>query len=465
MPNKYWLSILIPSNRAEELEKFLASLMYCSLTYNNIQIIVLQDGDKENVEYTENVVLITHPKIVPLNIAKLQEICYKYASAEWIMLGNDDVICETKGWDAIVQAKIAEIKDGIGLIWPNDNMLGERLSCFPIFHRKIFDLIYPLPYRRYKVDDTIFNAFPPERRFYLGEIMFRHSNDKGVEGFQIGDGRIYPIDMEAAKHDNEVWSREVVTRYKNRRTIKSRMGIEPVVKVMIGVSTAEMARRADFYDYLNLLIKPDGMHHYLASHGQSPAMARNALINAAFENDCTHIFLLDDDVAFKPDALIRLLAHNKEVVCGLQLMRQYPHKPIIFSHFVDKHAFWRLLKPNESGLIPIVAAGLGCVLIRLTLFENMEQPWIRLGELQKDNWCDDIGFWGRADCKDMWCDLDTPFGHTASITIWPNKMGAKWFSSYDSAGTGQAHVPQQEFRDDTDRTDKDIKSEVEGQLR
>ena len=72
------------------------------------------------------------------------------------------------------------------------------------------------------------------------------------------------------------------------------------MKVIIGVPTGEYARRADFYDYFNTLVKPEGTLLML-SHGQSPATNRNLVIQAALDNDCTHVFFLDDDMVFGPD--------------------------------------------------------------------------------------------------------------------------------------------------------------------
>jgi len=458
---KYWLSILIPSIRPEGLLKFLDSLRLHSLSFNNIQFVILRDGDKEDVKYEENLVYITRPKEKVLSVAKLQYECYKYALADWIMLGNDDVICETFGWDGIVQEAMRTHDDNITLIWPNDNMLKEKLSCFPIFHRKMFDLIYPLRYRRYKVDDTIFNVFPDTRKIYLSNISFKHENDHGQIGYPLGDGRIYPVEPTAAIHDEKIWNEEVVTRYNIRKKVCSDLGAVFETKVLIGISTQEMARRADFYDNVDLLTKIPGTIQFKA-HGQSPARARNLIIREAFEQNCTHVLFLDDDISFKNDTLINLLKHNKDIICGLQLMRAYPHKPILFDFFDEnEHAHWRLLEENESGLIPCVATGLGAVLVKLWVFEKMKQPWIRLGELEADNWCDDIGFWGRLSKEvpeaKMFCDLDTPIGHHVNITIWPNKISGIWHTTYDSQGPGLAHIPQlkPEKKDDSNRTNKE----------
>lgn len=215
-------------------------------------------------------------------------------------------------------------------------------------------------------------------------------------------------------------------------------------KILVGVPTAEYARRADFYDYFNMLEKPAGTLVTLA-HGQSPARNRNLIIQQAITNNCTHIMFLDDDVAFRPDLMMKLLAHDVDIVTGLYLMRHYPHQPIIFEEaHEDGRCRHRFLTPGTAGLIPIVACGLGACLIKTKVFHELEQPWIRLGELEKDHWCDDIGFFRRVREKgfDIWCDTHQLVGHFASVTVWPNRVKGVWYSTYDSNGKGQATIPQ-----------------------
>lgn len=179
-------------------------------------------------------------------------------------------------------------------------------------------------------------------------------------------------------------------------------------KVLIGVVTGEYARRADFYDYYNLLHKPENAA-VLLCHDRSPAKGRNLIIQAALDNDCTHILFIDDDMAYKPDSLVRLLEHDVDVVSGLYLSRAYPHVPIIFDLAdEDGSAFPLYLTSDKKGLIPIVAAGLGFLLCKIDVFRRLEKPWIRLGELNSEEWCDDIGFFNRLRKAGIqsYCDLN-----------------------------------------------------------
>lgn len=229
-------------------------------------------------------------------------------------------------------------------------------------------------------------------------------------------------------------------------------------KVLVGVPTCEMARRADFYDYFNALDKPAGTLITFC-HGQSPARNRNMIIEQALQQGCSHILFLDDDVTFRPNMLNELLKHDKDIVTGLYLMRNYPHLPIIFD-VTDKDGRCRhhFLEPGEKGLIEIVATGLGACLIKIGVFQKMiddglaplvpgnkHHSWVRLGELEPDHWCDDIGFFQRvreAGFK-LYCDLDVLVGHIATMIIWPDVVNGQWMSTVDTNSPyGRISTPQ-----------------------
>lgn len=216
-------------------------------------------------------------------------------------------------------------------------------------------------------------------------------------------------------------------------------------RILIGVPTQEMARNASFYDYLDLLEKPEGTI-ITRSHGQSPARNRNLIIEKALELNVDRIMFFDDDVAFKPDTLTRLMKHDVDAVTGLYFMRNFPHQPIMFDlASPDGKCCYHYLSPGERGLVPIVNAGLGCCLIKTEVFRKMEQPWIRLGELERDHWSDDIGFFvrfARYGFK-LFCDLEVPVGHFGQVLIWPNRTpDGTWLTSYDTSGPEMVSVRQ-----------------------
>lgn len=216
-------------------------------------------------------------------------------------------------------------------------------------------------------------------------------------------------------------------------------------KVLIGVPTEEYSRRADFYDYLNLLEKPPNTMQLMA-HDRSPAHNRNIIVEQALIHDCSHVLFIDDDQTPKSDALMQLLEHNVDIVSGLYLRRDYPHQPLIFDVANDDGAaLYVYLNGDESRLKKIVAAGLGFCLIKTSVFQKLTKPYFRLGELASDQWCDDIGFFKRVREANIqsYCDMECRVGHIGTMIIWPNKVDGAWYTGYDTGGNGgMLNTPQ-----------------------
>lgn len=215
-------------------------------------------------------------------------------------------------------------------------------------------------------------------------------------------------------------------------------------KIMIGIPTAGFIRHAGFMDYFNQIEKPEGTMVSF-SHGASPARGRNLMIEAALDNNCSHVFFLDDDMAPQPDILFRLLSHKQDIVTGLYLMRNYPHLPVLFNEvFPDgknKHLF---LTDEVQGLVEVTNCGLGAVLIQTEVFRIMQKPWITLGELEKDGWCDDIAFFNRARQTGfrIFCDTDARIGHMTQTIVFPHNHEGKWITAFNTGSLEAIQVPQ-----------------------
>src|ERR1700682_1403062 len=110
-----------------------------------------------------------------------------------------------------------------------------------------------------------------------------------------------------------------------RASLYPRLNMEK--KILIGLSTGEYIRRADFFPHFIGLLRPESCATS-SVHGQSPASARNTIIQQAFDNNFTHIFFLDDDMLPPTDTLVKLMKHDVDIVSALYLGRAFPHRPV-----------------------------------------------------------------------------------------------------------------------------------------
>jgi len=210
------------------------------------------------------------------------------------------------------------------------------------------------------------------------------------------------------------------------------------VKLFICVPTSHFAKQAVFYDHFYIMDKPVDTVT-VSPHGQSPAAGRNMAIKLALDNDATHVLFIDDDTIVPKDLFTKLVAHDVDMVSGVYCMRNSPHKPILFDEANDKgHCLHYNVEDGKGeGLVEIVAAGLGACLIKTEVFKRMEPPWITLGELDPENWCDDISFFKRARAAGfkLFADLSVRSGHMATVIITPEYIDGKWHVKYDTEGT------------------------------
>jgi len=217
-------------------------------------------------------------------------------------------------------------------------------------------------------------------------------------------------------------------------------------KVLIGVATGGgMPKRPDFYDYLGMLKRPP-VSYDLRCHERSPAQARNMIIGAAQDHNCDRVLFIDDDMGFAPDSLMKLLQHDVDIVSGLYLGKAFPHPPMVFD-LADPETgacMPMYLFDHITGLQPTVAAGFGFLLVKLSVFDKLEKPYVRLGELDPEQWCDDIGLFNRIRKVGIqsYVDTDVWIDHIGTCMYKPMRHEGKWYTGYDSGGKEIVPVPQ-----------------------
>lgn len=386
------------------------------------------DGDQE--DWQDGNIKYTYRQPTEY-ISRFFESAYRASTAPWIFLVNDDMTIATKDWD-----KFLDLSDPWRMFYFMDGHFNETFSCHPLVHRRVWELmdkhnmVFP-NWRNMGCDTTIWDVMPAGMKTYLPIIQIKH--DRIVDKKKIDE-----MTEDYKYYDTLAAIRAAITQ-----DIIAESGYQEP-KVLIGLSTMEYIRRADFLPYFLGLQKP--VNTLLTTvHGQSPAQARNVIIEQALSADCTHVFFIDDDMALPPDTLMKLLKHRKDCIMGLYLMRSYPHFPCAFDEELAQG--WNkflYLTPDVKGVIEITNGGLGCSLIRTEVFRNMEKPWVTLGELIKDGWCDDVAFYNRlrrAGYK-MYLDTDSCVGHMMSVNIWPTRApDGNWYTAYRHSN-GDVLFPQ-----------------------
>jgi len=132
---------------------------------------------------------------------------------------------------------------------------------------------------------------------------------------------------------------------------------------------------------------------------------RQNLAQAAVDIGADYMLWLDSDVVVPSTAALRLLAHNESVVCANYVRRQVPHKGVAYEKIGD----WQNPLPFEiyDDLVPIEGIGMGCMLMKTSILEDIELPWFEFTWTPESN--DFLG-------EDMYlCKKIIAAGHTIKV--------------------------------------------------
>lgn len=126
---------------------------------------------------------------------------------------------------------------------------------------------------------------------------------------------------------------------------------------------------------------------------------------------------LDSDMQFPPDALLRLLAHDKDIVGVNYRQRTPPYAACgVYADHTDNHLM-------EPGLHRMEQLPTGLLLTRCQIYREMGYPWFRPGLRNEPR--DDIYFCRqvRSMGYDIWCDHDLSF----QVVHHDNGQAIPWF--------------------------------------
>ena len=188
MAQRPTLSLIVPTRgRPAQLRRFLASVAATASRPARLEVVLVTDQDDPE-SHTAG-----HPKLAVRCIAgpagrtmgALNAAGYEASRGEYVMLLNDDVIIQTRGWDTTIISCFRRFPDPVALVHVNDTLIRDYLCTFPILSREYCELIggiCPVAYRRYRIDDHIEDVFNllavlgHRRAAYLPDVIFEHLN-------------------------------------------------------------------------------------------------------------------------------------------------------------------------------------------------------------------------------------------------------------------------------------------------
>jgi hypothetical protein len=167
--------------------------------------------------------------------------------------------------------------------------------------------------------------------------------------------------------------------------------------------------------------------------GGSIAKAWNDVGEYVMDSGAEWLMLLNDDHVYPPETLEQLLAHDVDMVTGFYLHRSFPFAPVLYDRLApqeDGQNWYHHYQPRdeESGLVPIVGCGDGCVLIRRRVLERIPMPIWEISKFKADMQSTDLIFCEkvREQGFQIWADLDLRIGHMIIAPVFPDKTTGQW---------------------------------------
>jgi hypothetical protein len=100
---------------------------------------------------------------------------------------------------------------------------------------------------------------------------------------------------------------------------------------------------------------------------------REYLVNKAIESHSDYMFWMDSDMYLPSTTILRLLAHNEDIVCGNYMKRAPQFKTVAYTDTTDWDSWVPLVKEDE--LVEVEGVGLGCCLMKTDIFKKLKRPF------------------------------------------------------------------------------------------
>lgn len=208
---------------------------------------------------------------------------------------------------------------------------------------------------------------------------------------------------------------------------------------LVGVIANDSARYSLFSSCIDRLELPDGWKKEWLIGGDWCG-ARNALCQMVLDEGYDYLWFMDDDHAFAPSMLTKLLAHEEALVTPICLTRVHPFAPVQYVEKVGEAQYLpiALSGAETKGLVEIQAGGCAGMLIRRDVIEETAKlthmvgirggekiPWFEYTDRSEDIvFCEKAK---RAGFK-LYADLEVTLGHITTAVVHPTKRDGQWMT-------------------------------------
>lgn len=209
---------------------------------------------------------------------------------------------------------------------------------------------------------SLIEAADPNKVKCLQEVVYNYNDTNPLNDYKVNGAE---QNINAAK---------ILGKSKSKETTSTSM-TQAKKKILIGIPTARNIEPDTFKSIYDLEV-PDGYETtFQYFYGYNIDQVRNLIADWVVKG-FDYLFSVDSDIAFPPDTLKKLLAHDKDIVSGLYIQRK-PGQHILEIYEdngrggVSNVPYAKLAGRREY---EIAGCGFGCVLIKAEVMRAIPYP-------------------------------------------------------------------------------------------
>lgn len=172
----------------------------------------------------------------------------------------------------------------------------------------------------------------------------------------------------------------------------------------------------------------------LPSTGSILSKERNDIIEAFWKSDCSHLLCVDSDVSWEPDAPLKFLQYDTDIIGGVYPARRNNDTLPKFMFLPETDYSGRLTQKPNSTLLKMIGIPAGFMMISRDCVKKMRDFYPEKKYKGSNNFEDAFAFfnteirdgmmWGEdyIFCKnaidagiDIWCDPNIMFEHAGTV--------------------------------------------------
>lgn len=284
------------------------------------------------------------------------------------------------------------------------------------------------------------------KKHLLNNIDYSKFKDENGNWFKAGgDGSLFYALIEQADPDKVKTIQEIVYHYndasplndykvngeeqnKNARKIVNMNNKELVnmhvreKTILIAIPTAKNIEAETFKSIYSLEVPRGYKTQFQYFYGYNVEQVRNLIADWVVKG-FDYLFSVDSDIAFPPDTLKKLLAHDKDLVSGVYIQRNADaHVVELYEHTANggtTNIPWQ--KIQGKGLVRIAGCGFGCVLVKKEVFAKIGYPQFKYHSAldHRNTVSEDVDFCAKAIAAgfELYTDTSIICDHIGSYTF------------------------------------------------